>query len=152
MKKLIDVYVFRIKAEKPEFLLLKRSSDKIYANQWRMVGGKVAPEESYHEAAYRELLEETGLKPESFWVIPSVNSFYEAKTDQVHHIPAFAVQVDKKAIPTLNEEHTGHKWVKQQDINEYIAWPEQKRLIELVHRIVTKHQILPEWLLDIDSY
>lgn len=152
MKKLIDVYVYRIKAEEPEFLLLKRSSGKIYANQWRMVGGKVAAEESYHEAAYRELLEETELQPELFWVIPSVNSFYEAETDQVHHIPAFAVQVDQEAIPTLDEEHIDHQWVKQQNVKEYITWPEQNRLIEIVHRIVTNHQILPEWLLDIDSY
>lgn len=152
MKKLIDVYVYRIKAEEPEFLLLKRSSEKIYANQWRMIGGKVDQEESYHNAAFRELQEETGFKPELFWVIPSVNSFYEAKTDQIHQIPAFAAQVGYEAVPTLDEEHVAYKWFKLQDIKKYIAWPEQKRLIKLVHRIVTNHQILPEWLLDIDSY
>lgn len=152
MKKLIDVYVYRIKAEEPEFLLLKRSSEKIYANQWRMIGGKVGQKESSHNAAFRELKEETGLKPELFWVIPSVNSFYEAKTDQIHQIPAFAAQIGYKAVPALNEEHVAYKWVKLQDIKEYIVWPEQKRLIKLVHRIVTNHQILPQWLLDIDSY
>ena len=45
MKRLIDVYVYRMNSGFPEFLLLLRSKNKIYANQWRMVGGKVKENE-----------------------------------------------------------------------------------------------------------
>ena len=87
MKKLIDVYVYRIVEGEPQFLLFLRSAKKIYARQWRMIGGKVEQGEKYWEAALRELKEETGLIPSRFWTIPSINSFYEAKTDQIHQIP-----------------------------------------------------------------
>ena len=87
MKRLIDVYVYRFRHEKPEFLLFLRSSKKIYANQWRMIGGKVEEGEPYWKAALREFNEETGLSPDNFWVIPSVNTFYEAQSDQIHQIP-----------------------------------------------------------------
>ncbi|HBQ58180.1 MAG TPA: NUDIX domain-containing protein, partial [Balneolaceae bacterium] len=80
MKKLVDVYPYKIKNGVPLFLIFKRSANKIYANQWRMVGGKVQEGESRWEAGLRELKEETGLTPLKFWTIPSVNQFYEAKT------------------------------------------------------------------------
>ena len=89
MKKLIDVYPYRLNEGKPEFLIFFRSSKKIYAHQWRMVGGKVKEGEEYWQAALRELIEETSLSPVLFWSIPSINSFYEASSDQIHHIPAF---------------------------------------------------------------
>ena len=76
----------RMSSGVPEFLLLLRSKNKIYANQWRMVGGKVKEGETYWEGALRELKEELGLEPDFFWVIPSVNTFYEPSSDQLHQI------------------------------------------------------------------
>ncbi len=148
MKKLIDVYIYRIKAKVPEFLLLKRATNKIYANQWRMVGGKVEEGEAYWEAAQRELKEETGFSPVSFWVIPSVNSFYEAKTDQIHHIPAFAAKVDLGIDPELDEEHTQFKWISRGQVDKFLVWPEQKRLIRTATDIIVNNQILPEWIIE----
>ncbi len=148
MKKLIDVYIYRIKATVPEFLLLKRATNKIYANQWRMVGGKVEEGEAYWEAAQRELKEETGFNPVSFWVIPSVNTFYEAKTDQIHQIPAFAAEVSLNDEPELDAEHTHFTWVSIGQLDEFLAWPEQKRLIRTATDIIVNNQILPEWIIE----
>lgn len=145
MKKLIDVYTYRIKEGEPEFLLFLRSSKKIYANQWRMVGGKVEKGETYWEAALREFKEETSLHPESFWTIPSVNTFYETKTDQIHQIPAFAVEINPDAEPILDDEHTEFRWISIDELDSYLSWPEQKRLIRLTHHILSNDQILPEW-------
>lgn len=152
MKKLIDVYVYRIRAGVPEFLLLKRSPDKIYAQQWRMIGGKVKEGETFHEAAYREFLEETNMKAKKYWVIPSVNTFYEAQCDMVHLIPAFAIEVESTEEPRLDHEHVDHRWVSIGQLDEHLAWPEQKRLIRLVYQIVSNDQILPEWTLETDLY
>ncbi len=152
MKKLIDVYVYRVRAGVPEFLLLKRASDKIYAHQWRMIGGKVKDGERYHEAAYREFREETDMQAKKYWVVPSVNTFYEARTDMIHHIPAFAMEVEAADEPRLDSEHVDHRWVSIGQLDEHLAWPEQKRLIELVYQIVSNDQILPEWTLETDSY
>lgn len=151
MKKLIDVYPYKIEDGVPEFLIFKRSTNKVYANQWRMVGGKVQEGETRWKAALRELKEETGLVPNTFWVIPSVNRFYEPKTDMIHAIPAFAAQLNPNADIRLDEEHTDYKWVKADEISRYIPWPEQRRLIKLIHTILTDnlYQILPEWLIEI---
>lgn len=149
-KKLIDVYPYRINGKNVEFLILKRSSKKIYANQWRMVGGKVEDGETFWQAALRELNEEISEKPSSFWTVPSVNSFYEHKTDTIHQIPAFAAKIEwTDERIKLDDEHSGYLWVKADQINEYIHWPEQKRLIRLINDILINHQILPEWIIDL---
>lgn len=148
-KKLIDVYPYRRQGKTVEFRILKRSSKKIYANQWRMVGGKVEEGETFWEAALRELKEELSEKPVHFWTVPSVNTFYEHKTDAVYHIPAFAVEIvwHEERIK-LDDEHSGYLWVKAEQIDEYIHWPEQKRLIRLIDDILTNQQILPEWIIN----
>jgi len=149
MKKLIDVYPYRIKGDKIEFLILKRSSKKIYANQWRMIGGKVEDGEKFWEAGLRELSEEISEKPSQFWTVPSVNTFYEHKTDSIHQIPAFAAKLewsDERII--LDDEHTGYLWVQASNIDDYIHWPEQKRLIRLINDILINQQILPEWIIN----
>lgn len=117
-----------------------------------MVGGKVQKDEYYWEGALRELREETGLIPLKFWTIPSVNQFYEAKTDTIHRIPAFAAEIDENAAITLNEEHTEYKWVQADEINNYIPWPEQRRLMNLLHDLLTDptFEIIPEWIIDIN--
>lgn len=149
MKKLIDVYAYRINKGEPEFLLFLRSSEKIYANQWRMIGGKVEEGEKYWEAALREFNEETSLSPIKFWTIPSVNTFYEAKSDQIHLIPAFAVELKPDSIPQLDDEHNEYVWISIEQLDAYLHWPEQKRLIRLTYNLLVNDQILPEWLISI---
>lgn len=151
MKKLIDVYPYRLQNGQPYFLIFKRSSEKIYAGQWRMVGGKVKKGEQSWEAALRELKEETGLKPVKFWTIPSINQFYEAKTDAILSIPAFAAELDNDSDIQLDEEHSEFKWVSIDGIQPYISWPEQRRLMKLTYDILTDQflDILPEWIIEI---
>lgn len=152
MKILIDVYPYRLNNGRPEFLLLKRSSGKIYASQWRMVGGKVEEGESRHLAALRELKEELGVTPELFWTLPSVNQFYEASTDSIHSIAAFGAELPEQSVIELDDEHTGFEWVQAGQIREYIKWPEQRRLINLIHEIITDvhSEILPQWIIPTD--
>lgn len=145
-KRLIDLYPYRINGKKPEFLLLKRAGKKIYAGQWRMVGGKAEPGEAYWQAALRELREETGLIPIKMWTIPSVNTFYEHVSDTVYHIPAFAAELDASAEPVLDDEHSAFEWFSLENAEEQIRWPEQKRLLKLTDSILTTDKILEEWL------
>lgn len=145
-KKLIDLYPYRLTGQKPEFLIFKRSKGKIYQGQWRMIGGKVNPDETFWQAALRELKEETGLQPVIFWTIPAVNQFYEYKTDTIHTIPAFAAQINSNQQITLDDEHSEYKWIECNQAETFIQWPEQIKLIQLSNQIITSKKILNDWL------
>lgn len=146
-KKLIDLYPYKIKNQEPQFLLFKRAKGHIYQGQWRMIGGKVEAGETYWQAALRELDEETGLSPSLFWTVPSVNQFYEHKTDKILTIPAFAAEIHENEEIVLDSEHSKFDWFSVQKAVDAIIWPEQRRLLELVHHIVTSNQILDDWLI-----
>lgn len=150
MKKLIDLYPYRIEENGVSFLLLKRSADKIYSGQWRMIGGKVRKGETRWETALRELYEETGLTPELFWTVPTLNHFYEASEDQIHLIPAFAAQIRPDSEVILDEEHKTSKWIASGEIKNCIFWPEQKRIIECISTIVQTNRILKDWIIKLD--
>lgn len=146
LKKLIDVYPYKLTPEKkPLFLILKRAEGKIYEGQWRMIGGKVENSETRWEAAVREFKEETNLAPELFWTVPTINHFYEAGSDLVHIIPAFGAQISKNAEPVLDGEHSRFKWIEAEQSELYIYWPEQIRIIHLINKILLKGKILKEW-------
>jgi dATP pyrophosphohydrolase len=111
-----------------------------------MVGGKVKPDETSWQGALRELKEETGFVPTTFWTIPSVNSFYEHKSDTVHHIPAFAAEIKADQKPILDDEHTEYEWLPLEEAVHRISWPEQQRLLKLTESIITENEILEDWI------
>lgn len=144
-KRLIDLYPYKLNGKKISYLLLKRASGRIYDGQWRMIGGKALSGESYWEAALRELKEETALKPQSMWTIPSVNSFYEHQTDSILSIPAFAAEIDETSPIILDSEHSEFAWFSLDEALDKIFWPEQRRLLTLAHTLLTSNQILEDW-------
>jgi len=119
----------------------------MYSGQWRMVGGKVEENEAATEAARRELNEETGQSPALFWTVPSINQFYDPQSDTIQQIPVFAAEISGKCSISLNHEHVDFAWISEKEIEEYISWPEQQRLMRLVADIVTKNEILEEWII-----
>lgn len=145
----VDVYPYCKVKDQLNFLLLKRSSDKIYGGQWRMIGGKVKTCEKAYEAAQRELREETGLTPELMWTVPSVNHFYDPKSDCILLIPAFAAEITSEKEIVLDDEHISFKWVPYHQIDDYGLWPEQKNMISLIYRQISSEATLaPEWIID----
>lgn len=143
--RLIDVYPYRSRAGKNEFLILRRSSHKKYAGQWRMIGGKIKKDEMAWEAGLRELNEETKANPVLYWVIPSINHFYNHQNDNIELIPAFAAELDYHSEIILNEEHSEFKWIEYQYCNDFIQWPEQLRLLSLTNTLLNSQQILEDW-------
>lgn len=149
MSDLIDVYPYRVFTGDVRHLVLKRSKDKPYAGQWRMVGGKVEQGETAWQAGLRELKEETGFQPLIYWTLPSLNHFYDHTSDSFFLIPAFAAEIPKNSKITLDAEHNSCKWITVNEITHYIKWPEQERLIRLLHKILTRQQIIEDWIIEI---
>ena len=61
----------------------------------------------------------------------------------------FGAELSNESDPKLDEEHSEFKWVTSKQVDEYIHWPEQKRLVKLTHELVVNDQILPEWLISV---
>nr|BCX01752.1 MAG: hypothetical protein KatS3mg041_1798 [Bacteroidota bacterium] len=133
--RVVDVYVYRMGRDGPEYLLLKRAPDRLYGGTWRMVGGKIQEGEPAWKAALRELAEETGLEPRRFWSVPSVNAFYEWVEDRLNVIPVFAAEVGYGAEVRLSAEHVDARWFFIDEALRLLIWPEQRRLLRLVHEL-----------------
>lgn len=146
--KLIDVYPYSF-LENGEilFMLFKRSESVVYSGQWRMIGGKVEENETYWQAALREFGEETGVLPNKFWNVPTLNSFYLPKNDEVVHAVPFAAEIDAKSSFSLNHEHSEFAFLTLDEALSKLNWPEQKRILRLIQQIVLSKGILDEWII-----
>lgn len=143
----VDVYPYRRPPNgSPHFLLLRRAAGRLYAGQWRMVGGKIRPGEAAWQTALRELQEETGQRPARLWSVPSVNTFYEWQHDRINLIPAFAAELTTD--PVLDHEHDAFAWLTAEDAAGRLAWPEQQRLLRLVAALLDHSVLPPELLID----
>lgn len=145
--KVIDVYPYRVKNENISFLVMHRTKNRIYADQWRMVAGKITNNETAWQAGLRELFEETGCRPEFFWSVPSVNHFYDHKTDQILLIPVFAARLSESCEIIMNDEHDDYDWIDIDAVQEKIFWPEQKKMIQYIYESVRFNTVLPDWII-----
>ncbi len=132
--RVIDCHVCSINsAGQRQYLLMRRASGKIYANDWRMVGGKIETtaslqgisRETAWQAAIREVREETGLRTRYLYTVPYVNHFYEWQHDRINAIPVFVAVVENSAF-TLNDEHSEARWVSLEEALQALPWPAQR--------------------------
>ena len=135
---LIEAHIFRERNGKLEFLLLKRSPEQYYPNLWQMVSGKLKENETAYNAALREIIEETSLIPEKFWVAPTVNSFYSPDKDYICLLPVFAAKVKVDSEVKLSSEHTEYKWLSSEDAKNILAWDGQRRSVDVIVDYVLK--------------
>ena len=59
----VDVYPYRVRDGRAEWLVLRHAPGRSDAGRWRQVGGKLRPGEPAWRGALRELEEETGWRP-----------------------------------------------------------------------------------------
>ncbi|TPV96627.1 MAG: NUDIX domain-containing protein [Myxococcales bacterium FL481] len=124
--RVFDCHICRPRDGGLEFLLLRRAANKVYAGTWRMVGGKLKPDETAWQACLREIAEETQLRVRRLITVPYVNRFYEWQHDRINDIPVFLAVTDSGAEPILDEEHTEAVWVSSQQANDLLPWPAQR--------------------------
>ncbi len=130
---LIEAHIIRKRNDLLEFLLLKRAKNEKYPGLWQMVTGSIdGSEEKAHHTALREIKEETGLTPVKFWIVPNMNSFYSPERNEVCLIPVFATQVDGHCDVKISDEHSEFKWVSKEEAIELLAWPGQKKSVEII--------------------
>ncbi len=136
--KYVEVHIFKQSEGKLEFLLLKRSNKEIYGGLWQMVTGKIKKGEKAFKSALREMKEETGLTPQKFWTAPNINSFYDHNEDCIILLPVFAALVKKDSEVKISKEHTEFKWTDSKQANTLLAWPGQRKSVEIIENYVTR--------------
>ncbi|MBS1903706.1 MAG: NUDIX pyrophosphatase [Bacteroidetes bacterium] len=134
---MIQLHIARRLGGRTEYLVLHRSADEpVYPNCWQVVTGGIDPGETAVDAALREMLEETGLRPETMWAVPYVASFYSVKRDQVLNVPVFLALVDPDYDVILSEEHQAFEWLPLDAAIERLIFPTHKEGTTYVHTYI----------------
>lgn len=133
----VDVVVFRPAAKGWLVLALQRARDTRCPGAWEMVHGKVEPEESLPDAATRELLEETGLKPEKLLSI-TMHSFFLVPKGTVQLAAVFAAVVAPDAPVVLAAEHARHAWLTPSQARRRFAWPHEARVLDDARKLLAQ--------------
>jgi len=136
---LVEAHVFREIGNEIEFLLLKRATNEKYPGVWQMVTGSIESETAY-QTALREIKEESGLTPKKLWVVPNINSFYSPEKDVIVLIPVFSVLVNRNQNVIISEEHSEYKWFKKEEAIKLLAWPGQRKSVEIIYEYFTNQQ------------
>ncbi len=137
---LVETHVFRIKNNDLEFLLLKRAANEKYPGLWQMVSGSVDENEKAFQTALREIKEETNLTPLKFWVVPNINSFYLYEQDEISLVPVFAAMVGSREQVIISNEHTDFKWVRKTETKKLLAWPGQRKSVDIIYEYFTNRK------------
>ena len=137
VSQIVEVFVFRFRETRPEYLLLKRSrTDVLYPGIWQIVTGTLNDGEHAVDGALRELREETSLLPDRLWTVPHVVLFYDRGADAININPLFAVQVSGTAEPLLSIEHEKFMWVPADEAARLLVWPAQREALGVVERSI----------------
>jgi dATP pyrophosphohydrolase len=130
----VEVYLFRRRRGRVQFLALRRSPGRSLAGVWQPVTGKRKRGERALAAAVREAREETGLEPKRWWSLETVTQYYESETDAVHLLPLFVAEVSARARVMLSREHDAARWMTARGFGACVLWEAQRRGVEAVRR------------------
>jgi 8-oxo-dGTP diphosphatase len=95
------------------YLILRRAAHRDFqAGAWECVTGRVDQGESYEEALYREVQEETGLKVQIEFLIGSTH-FYRGDPIPENELLGiiYSCQLSGEKKVEIHEEHSEMRWV-----------------------------------------
>lgn len=146
----VDSYVFHLKGDEPEYLLLKRRKEKFYGHLWQGVAGRIETGESAVETVLRELQEETQLEPVRVFVVDHVSSFYQNYKDRINLIPVFGIEVNIGEV-ILSDEHTEYRWVNFDEALDLLSWHQQRKALSVLHEMIMNKDERMKWS-EVDFY
>lgn len=135
----VDVFVLHAPgdAERERVLVLRRAHGVRSPGALEIVHGSVEPGETPHDAAMREVGEETGFVPARLYSI-TCNPFYLPRTNAIQVAVVFAAIVDELRAPALSEEHDAAEWVTREQAVQRLTWPRSRATLgDVLHILRT---------------
>jgi len=126
---LVDVYCVRQRGGMLEALVLRRAIGRS-PGSWEAVHGHIENDETPSEAAWREVIEETGLTPLRLYNLSKVESFYMHRLGVVALVPVFAVFLPPESPVALSHEHDASEWLSIEGARERLSWPRSRRALD----------------------
>ena len=142
MRKVISagIIIFRKTRDGVKFLLLYRNH-----GYWNFPKGKLEASERSWQAAFREVQEETGLKPSELRIIENFKAYerftFGREKNQVFKIVILYLAETKQPIVTVSHEHEGYAWFTFADARKVLAkYPENVRILTTAYDFLRKNQ------------
>ena len=132
----VEVYVFRRRARRVEFLCLRRAAGRSLAGVWQPITGKRRGREGAAAAALREFREETGLTARRMWALETVTAYFDPGSNRLSVLPLFAVEVGARERVELSSEHDASRFATARAAGTLYLWESQRRGLEAVRREV----------------
>lgn len=134
----IEVYVFRRRGRRVEFLCLRRGRVRFLPGVWQPVTGQRRPRESGLAAAVREVREESGLAPLRWWALEAPTIFYDASRNRMRSYPRFVAEVAPDAPVRLSGEHVDWAFLPAAAAGRCYLWESQRQGLEDAKRQVLR--------------
>jgi 8-oxo-dGTP pyrophosphatase MutT (NUDIX family) len=135
----VEVYLFRRRARRVEFLALRRAKGRrVLPGVWQPVTGKRLARETARACAAREVFEETGLRPRRWWGLETATLYFDAVADALCVLPLFAAEVGAGDRVRLSDEHDAHRFVSSREAARRFLWESQRRGLDAVRREVLR--------------
>ena len=96
------------------YLIVQRNRNKYMGLKWEFPGGKVEPNETFHEALSREIHEELDININVYEKIAEE----KYKDDEIDIILHYYLCSEKSGTTRLNE-HENIAWIEKKDFNQY---------------------------------
>ncbi len=126
-------------------VLVMRRTLKPLDGVWSLVTGHVDDGESGWQAAHREVVEETGITPTSFYAANFVDQWYNTHANVIELVPMFVAYVAAGAEVTMNDEHSALKWLRISDAIEHIPFHGHKTALQHIRHTFIENEP-PVWL------
>ena len=133
----IEVYLFRRRARRVEFLCLRRTAKGRLPGVWQPVTGGLRRGEGPLAGARREVREETGLVPRRWWALEGVSLYFDASLGRAQVLAVFAAEVGAEPV-RLSGEHSAFAFLGVAAAGRRFLWEAQRRDLASVRREVLR--------------